>query len=87
MRIIIYAPTYLIIGYCVSHGRKKVNMTMPKSVKLTDHMQSMRSQLGIRHNTVKIDKTKVLTTTCSSMKVESIAECSLVTLCITSDLH
>ena len=35
----------------------------------------------------KIDKTKVLKTNGSLMKVESIAECSLGAFCITFDLH
>ena len=35
----------------------------------------------------KIDKTKVLKTSGSLMKVESIAECSLGAFCNTSDLH
>ena len=35
----------------------------------------------------KIDKTKVLTTNDSLMKVESIAECSLGAFCNTFDLH
>ena len=35
----------------------------------------------------KIDKTKVLKTNDSLMKVESIAECSLGAFCNTSDLH
>ena len=37
----------------------------------------------------KLDKTKVLKTngTCSLMKVESIAECSLGAFCNTFDLH
>ena len=35
----------------------------------------------------KIDKTKVLKTNCSLMKVKSIAECSLRAFCNTFDLH
>ena len=35
----------------------------------------------------KIDKTKVLKTNGSLMKVESIAECSLEAFCNTFDLH
>ena len=35
----------------------------------------------------KIDKTKVLKTNGSLMKVESIAECSLGAFCSTFDLH
>ena len=35
----------------------------------------------------KIDKTKVLKTNGSLMKVESIAECSLGAFCNTFDLH
>ena len=35
----------------------------------------------------KIDKTKVLKTNGSLMKVESIAECSLAAFCNTFDLH
>ena len=35
----------------------------------------------------KIDKTKVLKTNDSLMKVENIAECSLGVLCIYFDLH
>ena len=35
----------------------------------------------------KIDKTKVLNTNGSLMKVESIAECSLGAFCNTLDLH
>ena len=35
----------------------------------------------------KIDKTKVLNTYGSLMKVESIAECSLGAFCNTSDMH
>ena len=35
----------------------------------------------------KIDKTKVLKSDGSSMKVESIAECSLGAFCNTFDLH
>ena len=34
-----------------------------------------------------IDKTKILMTNCSLMKVESIAECSLGAFCNTFDLH
>ena len=35
----------------------------------------------------KIDKTKILKTICSLMKVEGIAECSLGAFCNTFDLH
>ena len=35
----------------------------------------------------KIDKTKVLKTNCSLMKVKSIAECSFGAFCNTFDLH
>ena len=37
--------------------------------------------------TQKKDKTKILTTNGSLMKVESIAECSLGAFCNTFDLH
>ena len=36
---------------------------------------------------LKTDKTKVLKTHCSLMKVKSIAECSLGAFCNTFDLH
>ena len=41
----------------------------------------------VLHGHSKIDKTKILKTNGSLMKVESIAECSLGAFCNTFDLH
>ena len=47
----------------------------------------MRVIEGVLSGHSKIDRTKVLKTNGSLMKVESIAECSLGAFCNTFDLH
>ena len=63
---------------------KKILTINPKYFGLFGQMCSVKPVLS-GHS--KIDKTKILKTNGSLMKVESIAECSLVAFCNTFDLH
>ena len=53
--------------------------------RATSHLEGAVKPVLSSHS--KIDKTKVLNTNVSLMKVESIAECSLGAFCNTFDLH
>ena len=55
-----------------------------QAFKFSQHSHTVKPVLS-GHS--KIDKTKVLKTNGSLMKVESIAECSLGAFCNTFDLH
>ena len=52
--------------------------------RVTNHSNTVKPVLSVHS---KIEKTKILTTIGSLMKVESIAECSLGPFCNTVDLH
>ena len=58
--------------------------TYEMGIKYVDYPNSVKHVL---RDHSKIDKTKVLKTNGSLMKVESIAECSLGAFCNTFDLH
>ena len=52
-----------------------------------DLWSSLCTVKPVRNGHSKIDKTKILMTNSSLMKVESIAECSFGAFCNTFDLH
>ena len=68
------------MGPCIVGSRKELDESCAHLGCTKDSKTCLK-----RHS--KIDKTKVLQTNGSFMKVKSIAECSLRSFCNTFDLH
>ena len=100
--LILFRKRFFFIIHIISQDVSSIQMAFFSffSIKHTVHSpNTCNTKFGIHWNgrcyTVKpvlsghskIDKTKVLKTNGSLMKVESIAECSLGVFCNTFDLH
>ena len=66
---------------------EKTQQTSQKHDKISQHAKTSNTVKPVLSGHSKTDKTKVLKSNGSLMKVESIPECSLGAFCNTFDLH
>ena len=71
------------------HGKSTSMKNQPQNLEFKNDRENFHSYTvkPVLSGHSKIDKTKIITTNGSLMKVESIAECSLGAFCNTFDLH